>query len=270
MKIISLVPSITELVCDLGYKDQVVGCTQFCVHPAGLHRTAELVGGTKDPDLEKIRSLEPSHIIVNTEENRAEDIQSLKNIANTLETFPKSPDEITSMIQDVSKFLGETKEADKLIKNIDMEFEKLTTLVNKKNIVSQNKFLYFIWVNPWMVAGENTYISKFLETLGLENAAPKNERYPHIQIEDIKKYNPDLLFLASEPWPFRKRDLETIKQFWPEHPLACRINGKLLSWYGSSTLKALEEMNEWVKGKPNKIVKPFDGNTQSIYLFNSK
>jgi len=251
MRIVSLVPSLSKTVADLGLRQNLCGITKFCIDPPDLHRTAKIIGGTKDPDLSLIRSLEPTHIIVNEEENKPEHIEELQTFAKVLNTFPKKLSDTPKLFQDLGDFLSCKNKTDKLIQ----EF----TEVNKSiaNHKLSGSFLYFIWKNPYMIAGRDTYISDFLENLGLKNAYTGSERYPKVTVDEMKGFEPTQLFFSSEPFPFRKRDLETFISEWPNHPSAAKIDGRLCSWYGTVVLEALKEASKLLKSEENHLVARF-------------
>jgi iron complex transport system substrate-binding protein len=254
MRIISLVPSITKTLCDLGLKNQIVGITNFCIDPADLHRTAVRVGGTKDPDLHRISELSPTHIILNEEENRAVDIASLRAEFNTLVTFPKTPRDVPIMVRQIGAYLGVEDKAQSMASDIQNKIERVIELRCWQELLGK-RFLYLIWRDPWMAAGKDTYISNFLELTGLENVLNSSERYPVVDLKNSEYLNPDVILLSSEPWPFRKRDAEHIREILgPSHPKLWWIDGKALSWYGSTTDEALTTISE--DPIKNRLIKP--------------
>ena len=263
-RIVSLVPSITATIAGLGHEGEIVGCTTFCVEPPGLARRAVVVGGTKDPDIEKIRALAPDRILVNSEENRAVDIATCRKIAPVLESFPGSPEDVPRMILDIGAFIGaagapefarETQAALSALKDAAARLEK-----------PQRRFVYLIWRNPWMAAGTDTYISRFLELAGFRNAIGQT-RYPQIAMTDIAGARPDIIFFSSEPWPFRRRDCEAFKEEWEsipgssgarqELPDLLKIDGKALSWHGTETKRAATVLRLWLLGDTSSgIIRP--------------
>lgn len=259
-RIISLVPSLTQTVAQMGLRDEIVGCTQFCVDPPGLHRHVTLVGGTKDPSIEKIRGLKPTHILVNSEENPPEAIAQCLNLASVLETFPKTLDQVPSMLCDLGNFLDSQPQAIELSQQLTTSLDQL-----KKNSppmdpkFKMRRFLYFIWRNPYMIAGHDTYISSVLEFIGWTNAAPKisppHPRYPQLSLEDLQKCDADLILLSTEPYPFRRRDALRLQREWPTIPEIYKINGKLMSWYGGNSLDLVDQLNLFCSGNPDFINK---------------
>lgn len=233
-RIVSLVPSLTETLADWGLRDEIVGCTQFCVEPPQLHRTASLVGGTKDFSVEAIRKLQPTHIIANREENPKEPIEVLQADYPLLVTFPRSPLEVPAMLRELHRFLGDVEGAEASAEKIE------TALAQRKDLGGGKCFAYFIWREPYMIAGPDTYISRFLELFGWRNAYQGEERYPALTLEALRELKADRLFFSSEPYPFRRRDATRLRGEWAEVPPIYKIDGQLMSWYGTRTLKALQ------------------------------
>lgn len=243
-RIVSLVPSLSETVVTQGMRDELVGCTQFCVEPPDLHRTAKVVGGTKDFDLEHIRNLKPTHILANQEENPRELIEALQKEFPVLLTFPKSPYDVPAMLRDMDRFLETKARFEPLALMLESQFRSLDPMANPK------KYLYFIWREPYMLAGRDTYISRFLECFGWLNAYTGDERYPQISVEEMKVTSVDVCLFSSEPYPFRKRDAERFRAEWPESPEILKIDGRLLSWYGSASVEAWQMLQAVARGQP--------------------
>ena len=233
MKIVSLVPSYTKLLCDIGLKQSLVGVTNFCVDPVDLHRSAERIGGTKDPDLESILSLKPDVVFVNSEENRAQDIATLKQHLTLHESCPKTVDQAIDLIADVHQFLDLECSYD-----IDSYRMKLSR-IRKRNITRQS-VLYFIWKNPYMVASKDTYIDSVLELAGYINRAPTGARYPTLSISDIKRLKVEKILLSNEPYPFRKRDCRELDLELGGQQNYYKADGKLFSWHASHTLEVID------------------------------
>lgn len=240
MKIVSLVPSLTKTICDLGLRDQIAGITNFCVDPPDLYRQVQRVGGTKDPNLALLTQIAPTHVLANEEENRAVDLDYIKSRFNTLVTFPKSPQDVPQLLSSMGKFLGKACEAQRLAKRVQESMD--TAKVNCT--LSQNlgrRFIYLIWRDPWMAAGRDTYISRFLELLGFHNVVDLPGRYPIVDHKILSSEMVDVVFLSSEPWPFRRRDADFLRKDLGHMCAKLRwIDGKALSWYGTTTLEALE------------------------------
>ncbi len=240
-RIVSLVPSLTETLVELGLRDELIACTTFCTEPPDLHRTAAIVGGTKDFSVEKILSLKPSHILVNQEENPRLTVEELARHHAVCVTFPKGPEDVAPMLQQIGNFLDVHDMVSPWAEAIT---RKLLELRQTSGAVVKEKFLYFIWQKPYMLAGRDTYISRLLSVAGFENAYAGADRYPTVELEDIKKLEATQIFLSSEPYPFRRRDALALQKDWPEVPAIFRVDGRILSWYGTTTLRALELLVE--------------------------
>lgn len=248
MRIVSLVPSLTKTICDFGLQKNIVGCTNFCIDPPNLHRTSARVGGTKDPNLNAIAELAPTHILVNEEENTASAIEFLQSRFNVLNTFPKSPVDVPDLLTTMGNFLA----CPDLAKTMASELqEALTNLKSPSQLVSDfgRKFAYLIWRDPWMAVAEDTYISRFLELLGMENVVKNSNRYPVITPEELTALKPDVILMSSEPWPFRKRDAANWREMTRSDSSSHLsklywIDGKAMSWYGTSTLETISDLGK--------------------------
>jgi iron complex transport system substrate-binding protein len=246
-RIVSLVPSLTKTISDFHLDHQIVGITKFCVDPPSLWRSAQQVGGTKDPNVDLVFSLNPTHVLVNLEENRVEDIEILERNLNILKTFPKSPQDVPGMLADLGAFLDCPKlgldHADVCRFRLDQASQ-----LRADSSQARKKFIYLIWRDPWMAVGHDTYISRFLEIFGLQNMIVSRERYPVIDPRDFDHKSLDIVFMSSEPWPFRKRDAQSYAQIiGSDCPDVYWIDGKAMSWYGTETVPALDL---WLKGTP--------------------
>ena len=169
MRIVSLVPSLSHTLVEMGLRQYIVGVTKFCILPADLHRSSAIVGGTKDPDIEKILSLKPTHILVNEEENRIEDVDVLARETQVVQTFPKGPEDVPAMIRTIGAQLdpaGAKGDWKGMALRMDQRLAKLGSQVPKRNV------LYFIWKDPYMVVGNETYISKSLKLFGFQLHLP--------------------------------------------------------------------------------------------------
>jgi iron complex transport system substrate-binding protein len=231
-----LVPSLTHLICEVGLRDNLVGCTNFCVDPPGLYRSVDLIGGTKDPDLLQIQKLNPTHILANKEENNLHDIQFCSKIARIFDYSPTSINHVPTMFDELTESL-------ELPNLFDAMKSKLTTeiasLAGQKNRSSKS-FIYLVWKNPLMAAGPSTYISSILEAVGFKNSIEEgSSRYPKLTIQDVEYLKPEVVFLSSEPYPFRERDRMDLLSQISEPPSMEFIDGKLMSWFGAHSANAL-------------------------------
>jgi len=224
-RIISLVPSQTEFLFDLGLEDEVIGITKFCVHPKSWFENKTRIGGTKSPDIEKILSLEPDLIIANKEENMEEHIIKLEAKVPVWTSDVKNMEDAYSMMQLIGELTGKTEKAKKLVDVISTNFELLDKIENKTAA-------YLIWKNPYMTVGGDTFISDVLSQVGFTNVFGKQSRYPQTIMEEIKRKNPEYLFLSSEPFPFKQEHIDELKKHMPNMKIML-IDGEMFSWYGS-------------------------------------
>ncbi|MES2678736.1 MAG: helical backbone metal receptor [Bacteroidota bacterium] len=229
-RIISLVPSQSELLWDLGLGNKLVGITKFCIHPAEMFAKVERVGGTKTLDIDKIRSLKPDLIIGNKEENEKSQIELLQKEFNVWMSDIVTFEQSFEMIGCLGKIFENETRAEELIKSIAESLERV------KNNFSGQRILYFIWNKPYMVAGSGTFIDHVLTYLGFENAAAPFQRYPRLSEEDLHKINPELCFLSSEPFPFKKQHIIEMQEQLPAAKIRI-VDGEVFSWYGSRLLR---------------------------------
>lgn len=228
-RIISLVPSQTEFLFSLGLEDNVVGITKFCVHPSHWLKSKTIVGGTKNFDIDRIAALEPDLIIGNKEENFREGIELLQ------EKFPVWMSDILSlrdaydMMEKVGVICGKEETAKGIVSRIK---RSLAPIFRPPLSV-----LYFIWGKPMMVAGKETFINEMLHLNGFINLA--EGRYPELSREQIKKLNPDVVLLSSEPFPFEQRHFDQMKELLPDSKIHF-VDGEMFSWYGSRLLHAAD------------------------------
>ena len=248
-RIVSLVPSLTETLVHLGLRSELVACTSFCVDPPDLHRDVTIVGGTKDFDVEKILALHPTHIIANQEENPREPIEVLASRVPTLVSFPKGPADVPAMLRDMGRFLECSDVAEQLSQAIEAQLMscKQTNDAPEHRV----RFLYLIWREPYMAAGPDTYISRLLECAGWENAYQGTERYPALSSAEIATLGVDEILLSSEPFPFRNRHAQKLRDDGIRHGSMSKIDGKTCSWFGWRTLPALEFIREVRGGRRN-------------------
>ncbi len=235
-RIISLVPSISETLFDLGLEDELVGITKFCVHPYHLKSTKEKVGGTKKVDIEKITALKPEIIIASKEENTLEIVESLKHICPVWVTDVITLQDNTKMIQDFGMIFNKRTEAQKWINKIDFALKDFMNFVAK---MPSYKAAYFIWREPYMAAGDHTFINELLKLNRFENVyANKQGRYPEVEIRKIRiQGDPELVFLSSEPYPFKEEHAFEIGRC-THHGKTVFVDGEMFSWFGTHLFKA--------------------------------
>ncbi len=235
-RIISLVPSQTELLFSLGLTDEVVGITKFCIHPDDWYRTKTRVGGTKQYDFEKIKQLQPDLIIGNKEENDEAQIKQLMQLYPVWMSDIKSLDDALQMILNIGDLVGRKNEANAIANKIETNFSKLQTVVKIAEIQKRSA-LYCIWYNPIMAAGGDTFINEMLNCCGFENLLAYNARYPEISIEMLQNLNPEIILLSSEPFPFKQKHLDEIQSHCPNAKVIL-VDGEFFSWYGSRLIAA--------------------------------
>ena len=237
-RIISLVPSQTELLFDLGLDDRVVGITKFCIHPHEKFKSTPKIGGTKKLDFEKIRSLKPDLIIGNKEENEKNQIEELMNEFPVWMSNIVNLDDAFEMMTKIGEITGKESEAENLVKKLRSDFDAFKLEVNGRIKREANRVAYFIWKSPYMVAGRGTFIDSMLNLCGLENIFGHNDRYPEVSPQTIAEANPDFIFLSSEPYPFTDKHLDEFKNIVP-NTKAQLVDGELFSWYGSRLLHSV-------------------------------
>lgn len=223
-RIISLVPSQTELLFDLGLEDRIVGVTKFCIHPQDIVKKYPKVGGTKKFNFEIIKALNPDLIIGNKEENYQEGIETLKKEYAVWMSDIVTLEDSLSMMNAVGELTDSENIADSFVKNIKESFEK------QKN-VAPKKALYFIWKTPHMVIGKGTFIDEMLPYAGFDNVI-KETRYPQLSEQQIIDYGPEYILLSSEPFPFKEKHINAFKKLCPDAKVIL-VDGEMFSWYGS-------------------------------------
>lgn len=239
-RIISLVPSQTELLFDLGLETKIVGITKFCIHPKDKVKNISKIGGTKNFHFEKIQALNPDLIIGNKEENYQE------GIAKLAEKYPVWLSDIYTlsdalqMIQAIGKITNKSPEANVLSKQIQQNFSTLPKVSRKVRVA------YLIWRKPYMVAASRTFIDAMLSEIGLENIFAEKERYPEITLVELSEKQPDYIFLSSEPYPFKEKHIAELQQVCPKSKILL-VDGEMFSWYGSRLLKSSSYFQELMK-----------------------
>ena len=240
-RIISVVPSQTELLFYLGLDEEVVGITKFCIHPANKFKSTAKVGGTKTLNINKIKSLNPDLIIANKEENELSQIEELTTLFPVWISDINNLTDAVDMIERVGAIVGKEDEANTLSEAITRRFDDLK--IQPSNL----KAGYFIWRKPYMIAGKGTFIDSMLQKCGLTNAFDI-ERYPEVYPGMITSANPDVILLSSEPYPFKERHIAEFKTLLP-NVLIKLVDGEIFSWYGSRLLEApsyFKQISEWL------------------------
>ena len=239
-RIVSLVPSITELVCDLGLAASLVGRTGFCVHPRAPLKRVPKVGGTKDIDLARLRRLEPTHVIVNVDENRREAVEEIARFApHVIVTHPLGPLDNLPLYRLIGGVFGREAEAERLGERFERAYAACERAADG---FAPERAIYLIWRKPWMTVARDTYIAR---TLALVNwlTVPETaaDRYPEIALDERTLAGVGVVLASSEPFPFRARDVDALRAL-PElrGRAVALIDGEMTSWYGSRAIAGLE------------------------------
>lgn len=230
-RIISLVPSQTELLYDLGLDEQVAGITKFCVHPESWFRHKTRVGGTKQLKMDVIHSLNPDLIIANLEENVKEQVEELMNHYPVWISDVNNLPGAYEMIAQIGRITDRNDKAEQINSLIKKEFSRLSTPGYRLPTC------YLIWKNPYMTIGGDTFINSMLDAAGFENIFKNKNRYPEVTIDELSALNVKLLLLSSEPFPFTQKHIDELQHELPDTKIML-ADGEMFSWYGSRLLKA--------------------------------
>ncbi|MCS6795188.1 MAG: helical backbone metal receptor [Raineya sp.] len=229
-RIVSLVPSQTELLFDLGLEEKIVGITRFCIHPQDKVKKVPKIGGTKKFHFEKIDELCPDLIIANKEENYREGIEQLAQKYPVWVSDVITFEDALQMILKVGEICGKKWEAQIMVSFITASFSMVQKMYS-------GKVAYLIWKNPYMAVGNHTFIHDILQKLGFTNVFAEKSRYPEVTISEIAELQPDYVFLSSEPYPFKEKHLQELQNALPFCQVKL-VNGEMFSWYGSRLIHA--------------------------------
>lgn len=238
-QIVSLVPSQTELLYDLGLGEYVVGITKFCVHPQPWKKLKTIIGGTKNIHPEQIAALQPDLIIANKEENIKEQVEALAEKYNVFVTDIVSLEDAIEMINDIGILTHASARAAEIIHTIKENFNSI--IPSKKT-----RTAYLIWQNPYMTIGGNTFIHDMMQKCGFENIFSSQTRYPAIDIHELKEKECQLLLLSSEPFPFKQKHIDELQRHLPNTKIIL-VNGEMFSWYGSRLIHAPAYFNTLIQ-----------------------
>ncbi|MBA2613674.1 MAG: ABC transporter substrate-binding protein [Bacteroidetes bacterium] len=228
-RIVSIVPSQSEFLWDIGLRDELVGITKFCIHPDKMYMNTERVGGTKKLNINKIRALKPDLIIGNKEENEKADIELLQKEFNVWMSDIYTFEDAFKMMHDLGDILDKKSSTKKIVEEIKRSLPEV------KNIFAGESAAYFIWYNPYMFAAKNTFIDHVLNYVGLKNAISHLKRYPKLSQEQLQMIDPDLCLLSSEPFPFKVKHIKELRDILP-NANSVIVDGEIFSWYGSRLL----------------------------------
>lgn len=236
-RIVSLVPSQTELLCDLGLKDSIVGVTKFCIHPQNIKTDAVVIGGTKQIHIDRIKKLNPDIILCNKEENTKVIVEACEQICTVHVSDIFNIDDSLELIQHYGEIFSKKEEASELIQNIKKEVEDFQIFIQNKPTL---KVAYFIWKNPWMVAANHTFIHYLLQLNKFDNVYKDQVRYPEVELSNAKfKRDVDVVLLPSEPFPFKEVHIKETQEVLPNTTVIL-VDGEMFSWFGSRLLKAFK------------------------------
>ncbi|QWT87817.1 MULTISPECIES: ABC transporter substrate-binding protein [unclassified Chryseobacterium] len=228
MKIVSLVPSITEALFDLGLtENEVVGRTKFCIHPQDKIKNVPIIGGTKNINIEKIKALQPDLILANKEENVKDQVEALMDDHKVMVTNIDTIEDNYYLLKNLGKLFGKEDRAQ--LFNL-----KIYDVLNQAKLESPVKAAYLIWKNPYMTIGSDTFIHRILSEIGFENIFKDKTRYPQITTEDLVEA--DVIMLSSEPFPFKEKHIEELQVFYPDKKIMI-VDGEAFSWYGTHIAK---------------------------------
>lgn len=239
-RIVSLVPSLTELLCDLGLSAQVVGRTGFCIHPRGVVQAIPKVGGTKDVNVEKIRRLQATHLLVNIDENEKPTVEQLAQfVPHVIVTHPLGPLDNLPLYRLLGGIFGVMPRAQQLCHEFELALARLQAGMTPTDGVPPplQRVLYLIWKDPWMSIGQDTYIARMLSLINWQQQAPGPQRYPAFDWDGVALDGIDRILLSTEPYRFHQAHVDELAaQLGKSVQL---VDGEMLSWYGSRAIAGL-------------------------------
>jgi ABC-type Fe3+-hydroxamate transport system substrate-binding protein len=245
-RIVSLVPSITELLFDLGLQSNLVGRTGFCIHPKDLVRKVPKVGGTKTIDLARIKRLHPTHLVVNIDENPRGMVEEIaKFVPHVVVTHPRAPRDNLDLYRLLGGIFSRQEQAEALCRRFEHAYDEVATIGASW---PRQQVLYLIWKAPWMTVSSDTYISRMLATVGWDTVAPNSSsRYPTVDLTPQFLAKVDFVLLSSEPYTFRERHCVEVLDALPERSRTrvALIDGSMTSWYGSRAIPGLTYLREF-------------------------
>jgi hypothetical protein len=249
-RIVCLVPSITELICDLGLSEQLVGRTGFCIHPWETVRQIPKVGGTKDVKMDRVRELAPTHVIVNVDENLKEDAEALAGfVPDVVVTHPQDPRDNLALYRQMGEAFGREEEAERLCADFERAYERAAASAGEPRDV-----IYLIWRDPWMTISRETYVAQTLALFGWhqpgvpvlgnpEGDKGQGPRYPEVDLAEFAG-KVDRVLLSSEPFHFKEHHVAEVEALVPGAAVSL-IDGEMTSWYGSRAIAGLDYLAEY-------------------------
>jgi ABC-type Fe3+-hydroxamate transport system substrate-binding protein len=240
-KIISLVPSQTELLYDLGLENRIAGITRYCVHPDRAMASKQVVGGTKKIVNQRVKDLQPDLIICNKEENTPAIVAFCEQLAPTYVSDVADLESAMQMMADIGQLTNTVERAQELCDQIQSRFALLNTSLSSGSSSSSPHALYLIWKNPYMSVGSDTFIHDMMHRGGFENVLNAHQRYPQLTISQMIDLEPDVILFSSEPYNFKKSDEDDVCSAFAKAgktpPSCIHVDGELFSWYGSRLLR---------------------------------
>ena len=236
-RIISAVPSQTELLYHLGLDEETIGITRFCIHPKSWYQSKKRIGGTKDLHIEEIKSLQPDLVIANKEENTQEQIEAIRKFCPVWTSDISNLEEALAMIREIGRITNKSDQGNQLADKIAASFKAIPIKSKPPSAA------YLIWKDPYMTIGGDTFIHDMMRYCGLENLFRNEKRYPIISLEDLKARSPQIILLSSEPYPFKEKHIDELAQELPNTKIIL-VNGEMFSWYGSRLLESATYFRE--------------------------
>lgn len=252
VRIVSLVPSITELIFALGLEKQLVGRTTFCVHPSPGVASIAKVGGTKTVKLEALKALSPTHVVVNVDENRKQDVDVMARWGcRIIVTHPIDPMDNLRLYRLLGGIFCRQQRAEALCRDFE---QARASLLETAGRLPQRNVLYLIWRNPWMTISEDTYISRTLALAGLRSKGGRADvRYPEIDFGDALMKEVDVVLLSSEPFPFKQKHVEEVRALTEPWPVSISIiDAEMVSWYGPRAVPGLRYLQSFAEDLPTR------------------
>ena len=254
---VSLVPSLTETLFELGVGESVVGATKFCVHPRPAVDDVPRVGGTKDPRIDRILALAPTLVLVNQEENRLEDVERLRAAGLAVHvTFPRRVADVPPMLRELGELVERPARGEELAMEVEAAIEEVRIAALGRPPVP---FAVLIWREPWLAAGPGTFLSDLVTVAGGVNVIPVSPGaapYPEVEPEILEALGPRRILLPSEPFPFRDLHIDELSRRTRIGPAAfLRCDGELLTWHGSRTAAGLRAAARWLH-RPETAARP--------------
>jgi ABC-type Fe3+-hydroxamate transport system substrate-binding protein len=239
VRIASLVPSLTELLFALDLGAQVIARTGFCVHPKPAVRGVPKIGGTKDPDLSRLRALAPTHLVVNVDENRREAVEEAATfVPHIVVTDPRAPDDNPRLYRLLGAVFGRERAAQALCERYVAARDAARKAVRA---LPRERVLYLIWKRPWMTVRRDTYVATTLDLVGLDTVpARADRRYPEVADDAPAWRDAQRILLSTEPYAFRPRDAAALARLHGK-PVDL-IDGQWTSWYGVRAIEGLREL----------------------------